>query len=123
MCVNVYCFATTTIISEISNVLLRHSLAHSMLTLPHYYLASFEYFVAKPSFVLVQTTVFFFPFIICSLNFSPLSILGHCHILCTLRIQQKDFYSNNMNKSLYLLFWYHSTSYMLLLVFIFQITV
>lgn len=105
MCVNGYCFATTTIISEISNVLLKHSLAHSLLTSPHYFLASFEYCVTthtQPSFVLVQTTVFFFPFIICSLNFSPLSIFGHCHIFCSFKIQ--IFFSYNTDEPFYLLF-------------------
>lgn len=87
MCVNGYCFATTTIISEISNVLLKHSLALSMRTSPHYYLASFEYFgAAQPPFVSVQSTMFFLSFIILSLNFSPLSILGQCHNFCTFNI-------------------------------------
>lgn len=63
MCVNGYCFATTTIISEISNVLLKHSLALSMRTSPHYYRASFEYVgAAQPPFVSVQSTVFFLSF-------------------------------------------------------------
>lgn len=43
MCVNVYCFAATSIISEISNVLLKHSGA--LITSPHYDLASFEYLI------------------------------------------------------------------------------
>lgn len=83
MCVNGYCFATTTIISEISNVLLKHSLALSMRTSPHYYLASFEYFGAH-SLLLCQCSPQCFSCL--SLYFSPLSILGQCHNFCTFNI-------------------------------------
>lgn len=50
MCVNAYYFAATSIISEVSNVVLKHYWAQSILTSRHNHLSSFEYF---PTYLLI----------------------------------------------------------------------
>lgn len=100
MCVNGCCFATTTIISEISNVLLKNSLAHSSLASPHYYLASFEYFLTTHSLLMCSSWPEYFSCFLLSVLWAshPYPSLATAACSAHSKYTKKDFYAHNMNK-------------------------